>query len=338
MKRKLFVFAVALAAATAFLLLVRQPWDDGAGERSSWGRSEAPTAVATATTAPAATPAEGGDSPRTPVPTEGTSAATQSNAGSASPPPPPAAIRAIATRLADGDSFEVEWIDLPPPEITRAEVRLLGLNAPEAEACFGRDARLVLQDLIAGQEILVEIVETEDGGSGRQISNVWAGNVLLNLAMVEAGAALALSDGGPHGALIAQAQSEAKAAGRGLWTTCDADADVVILDLRSDARGRDDFNPNGEWIEIANLGTTPVDMTGWGVRDESTRHRYEFPDGFVLGADDFVRIGSGCEWDDNDENVDLFWCAWDPVWNNSGDTAFLVDAAGLFVDEWSYSE
>ncbi len=335
MKRKLFVFAVALAAATAFLLWARQPWNDGNGQSATDVPAATPAPVI-----PTAEPAAGSTTPPAPTATATTTGTTTDVAAwtIASPTPPPTALRATATRLADGDSFDVEWIDPPPPDITRAEVRLLGLNAPEAEACFGSDARLVLRDLIAGQEILVEIVETEDGGFGRQISNVWAGDVLLNLAMVESGAALALSDGGPHGALIAQAQSDAKAAGRGLWTTCDADADVVILDLRSDARGRDDFNPNGEWIEIANLGTTPVDLTGWGIRDESTRHRYEFPDGFVLAADDFVRIGSGCEWDDNDENVDLFWCAFDPVWNNSGDTAFLVDAAGLFVDEWSYSE
>lgn len=338
MKRKLFVFAVALAAATAFLLWARQPWNDGRVETTTDTPAAAPT-LAPATSVPVTPTAEPGASPTAPPASTSTVTATDVGTGTLpSPTPPPAALRATASRLADGDSFDVEWIDAPPADITRAEVRLLGLNAPEAEACFGSNARLVLQDLIAGQQILVEIVETEDGGFGRQISNVWAGDVLLNLAMVEAGAALALSDGGPHGALIAQAQTEAKAAGRGLWTACDADADLVILDLRPDARGRDDFNPNGEWIEIANLGATPVDMTGWGIRDESTRHRYEFPDGFVLAADDFVRIGSGCEWDDNDENVDLFWCAFDPVWNNSGDTAFLVDANGLFVDEWSYSE
>lgn len=344
MKRKLFVFAVALAAATAFLLSVRQPWNDSA-EVGGQGNDPVPTAVAPEPTATDTT-AGGPEPTSTPAPsTEPSTEPTAPQASEAvsrvevaSPPPPGSALRAIATRLADGDSFEVDWIDPPPPDIGRAEVRLLGLNAPEADACFGSDARLVLQGLIDGQEILVEIVETEDGGFGRQIANVWAGDVLLNLAMVDAGAALALSDGGPHGALIAQAQTNAKADARGLWAACGAESDVVILDLRSDAPGRDDFNPNGEWIEIANLGATPVDLTGWGIRDESTRHRYDFPDGFVLAADDFVRIGSGCEWDDNDDDVDLFWCAWDPVWNNGGDTAFLVDASGRFVDEWGYAE
>lgn len=346
MKRKLFVFAVALAAATAFLLWLRQPWNDDAATSTSWGRDEAPTETEVLDPTPSATPAPVLTSP-TPTATAQSGAQSDTESGTptptrasefgvASPPPPPDAFRAVATRLADGDSFEVDWIDPPPVDLGRAEVRLLGLNAPEADACFGPDARVVLQELIGNATILVEIVETEDDGFGRQIANVWVGDVLVNLALVDAGAALALSDGGPYGPLIAQAQRDAKAAGRGLWTACGADADVVILDLRPDAPGRDDFNPNGEWIEIANLGSSPVDLTGWGIRDESTRHRFEFPDGFVLAADDVVRIGSGCEWDDNDDNVDIFWCAWDPVWNNGGDTAFLVDASGRFVDEWGY--
>lgn len=213
---------------------------------------------------------------------------------------------------------------------------MLGINAPEAQACFGSDARLVLQDLIGGREILVEIVETENGGFGRQISNVWAGGELLNLRMVEAGAALSLSGDGTHAPLIAAAQAEALQFGRGLWTECGADANIAIIDLQSDAPGRDDFNQNGEWIEVGNFGDVALDLTNWGIRDESTRHRYRFPAGFVLEPGELVRIGSGCDWHDNDEDVELFWCASDPVWNNTGDTAFLVDATGRFVDQWSY--
>jgi len=33
----------------------------------------------------------------------------------------------------------------------------------------------------------------------------------------------------------------------------------------------------------------------------------------------------------------LYWCDGDPVWNNGGDTGFLVDPDGRFADSLSYS-
>lgn len=249
-------------------------------------------------------------------------------------PPPDGALLVMVTRFADGDSFEIEWIDPRPATVGRDEVRLFGINAPEGPACFGHEARDELARLVAGSPVLIEMVGGERDGFGRVIANVWnADGVSLNVEMVRVGAALAFSDGGSHADAIAAAQREAQAAGVGLWSQCSADADLAIVDIRFDAAGPDDENANDEWIEIANLGAVAVDLTGWGIRDESTRHRYRFPDGFRLG-DASVRVRSGCG---TDTDQDLFWCAGDPVWNNAGDTGFLVDADGRFVDEWSYS-
>lgn len=322
MKRKFLAFAVALAAATAFLLVSVRPWDDGA--------------TATATTEPTADPtATSVTAAPLPLPTPPPASATPQSSASTS-----TILLARATRLADGDSFEVDWIDTAPADLGRAEVRLLGINAPEAQACFGSEARSVLQNLIGDREILVEVVETENGGFGRQIANVWVDDDLVNLQMVEAGAALSLTGDGEFADLITQAQHDARAQGLGLWTACAAESTVEITDLHADAPGRDDFNPNGEWIEIRNTGVVAIDLTGWGIRDESTRHRFTFPDGFGLEAGASTRIGSGCEWNDgddrNDGEPDLFWCASDPVWNNTGDTAYLVEGSGRFVDQWSY--
>jgi competence protein ComEC len=74
-------------------------------------------------------------------------------------------------------------------------------------------------------------------------------------------------------------------------------------------------------------------VNDWSIRDESTRHRFFFPNGFVLAGNGQVRVFSGCG---DDDATSLYWCDGDPVWNNSGDTAFLVDQHGRFVDTLGY--
>lgn len=74
-------------------------------------------------------------------------------------------------------------------------------------------------------------------------------------------------------------------------------------------------------------------MTGWVLKDESASHRYSFPSGFnlVLGA--AVRVHTGCG---TDTAASLYWCQNGAVWNNDGDTAFLLDLNGNITDTYSY--
>ncbi len=60
-------------------------------------------------------------------------------------------------------------------------------------------------------------------------------------------------------------------------------------------------------------------------RDESSQNRYRFPHGFLVGAGETVAVHTGCG---DDGPADLYWCAGNPVWNNGGDTALLLDPAG----------
>jgi len=259
---------------------------------------------------------------------------TGDGAPAASAPPVPAGVRpATVERTADGDSFEIVWSDSGDVD----ELRLVGINAPELDACFGDAARGVLEVLILDAVLEVEVVGRDDFDRG--LANVWVGDgtVFVNARMVELGAALALSDGGEHGELMAGLQLQARDAAVGLWdpTFCGPSGatSVRIGHIESDAPGPDDENPNGEWIEIVNDGDAPVDLTGWSVRDESTSHRFRFPTGFGLAPGATVVIYSGCG---SDTDLELYWCDGDPVWNNGGDTGFLVDVDGQFVDTLSY--
>lgn len=237
--------------------------------------------------------------------------------------------------MLDGDSFEADTPD------GFAEMRMIGMNANEGFECGGDAAKDALIDEIARTD--VEVVIDDYDEFGRALVFVWHDSKLVNLDLIGRGLAVArTSFGHAYEDDFDAAEDAARSAELGLWspTACGAAVDVAvrISDVNFDAAGRDDENPNGEWIDIANDEDGPVDLTGWSIRDESTRHRYNFPDGLVLAGNDWLRVRSGCEGDFADPaSNDLFWC--DPdgtVWSNSGDTAFLLGPGGSLVDSWSW--
>ena len=89
---------------------------------------------------------------------------------------------------------------------------------------------------------------------------------------------------------------------------------------------------NAEWVRIKNATSTRKTLTGWTLHDSST-HVYVFPT-FALGAGASVKVhtGSGANTAGN-----LYWHEGFYVWNNSGDTATLTNAAGTVVDRCGYT-
>lgn len=255
-----------------------------------------------------------------------------------SPPPPASAAPATADWIFDGDSLEITFDDPPPGESsTFAEVRLIGVNAPEGNECSGDLAKDALIDRMGRADILVQSEGYDD--FGRLLAFIWHDGELINLWLVENGLAVARSSfGHTYDTELDAAESRAQAGERGMWSPAacgePSDAVVVITELNFDAAGPDNENPNGEWIELTNLDATAVDLRGWTVRDESTRHRYEFGS-VTLGSDESLILRSGCG---SDSSGELFWC--DPdgsIWSNSGDTAFVYDSNEALVDTFSYS-
>ena len=106
-----------------------------------------------------------------------------------------------------------------------------------------------------------------------------------------------------------------------------------MFHVEYDAPGIDNENLNGEWVDIRNTGTASQDLSGWVLKDESASHRYTFPSSFSLDAGESVRVHTGCG--DNTEAT-LFWCYGSAIWNNTGDTAFLLDDHGNIVSHYSY--
>ncbi|MCK4317076.1 MAG: lamin tail domain-containing protein [Anaerolineae bacterium] len=90
-----------------------------------------------------------------------------------------------------------------------------------------------------------------------------------------------------------------------------------------------EYNPPGsnldEYVLIENRGAGSQDMTGWALYDEQW-HAYFFPADFILLGGDSVRVWTKS---DTDTATDLYWGLDDPVWGNSGDTAFLRDSRNV---------
>ena len=118
--------------------------------------------------------------------------------------------------------------------------------------------------------------------------------------------------------------------------TLSAESAKVVVDAgcsQFDAPGDDNYNKENEWVCFANVGGQPADMTDWVLRDEQG-WRYTFP-AFSLGPGQTVRVHTGCG---ANSAMDVYWCKGGAtaVWNNEGDTVFLLDAAGNLVAQYSY--
>jgi endonuclease YncB( thermonuclease family) len=254
-------------------------------------------------------------------------AATAEGAGTT----PPEGRSARLVRVLDGDSIEVEMSG------TTAEVRLVGINAPERDECHGDAARHALGKLLEDEPLtLVKAGDDDTDRFGRLLRYVYAATLPVAEAMLASGHVNVLQgDYNREDSFVALAD-EAATAKLGMWRpdACGPQVASVarISTVEYDPSGPDRDNATEEYVEIRNDGTSPIDLTDWTIRDESSHHRYRFrPLTLAPGAS--LRLRSGCG-DDGPE--DLYWCAGDAVWSNGGDTVLLQDPHGNVVDRYLY--
>lgn len=237
----------------------------------------------------------------------------------------PPGIAARVLEVFDGDSMRV-LIDG-----NEDELRLLGINAPEPEECFADEARIMLA---AAADADIVIVGDERDQFGRIVAFAFAGATNLNQWMLAEGGAIAMSM--QHELLpdFVAAEQDAVLRGVGLWAVgvCATTSGAFIFEVEFDAPGRDEENPNGEFVVLGNSGA-PADLTGWILRDESSTHRFEFPPGTTIDDGGYLVVRSGCGTSTTEE---LYWCEQGAVWNNTGDTAILIDGSGAYVSHVRY--
>ncbi|MFZ6005801.1 MAG: lamin tail domain-containing protein [Actinomycetota bacterium] len=239
----------------------------------------------------------------------------------------------VVVEVVDGDTLDVRL-----PDGSTDRVRVLGVNAPEDGECFSTEAAAELERLALGEEVVLVVDETDRDQYDRLLRYVELAGDDVGAALVTGGfAVVRVSEPDvARAADLRDREEEARGAQRGLWSpsACGPPSGqagrLAIVGLRLDADGDDAKNLNDEWVEVQNTGASAVLLTGWVVRDESSSHRFSFPDGFTLAPGATVRIRSGCGTASDSE---LFWCtSGSAIWNNGGDTAFLLDPAGNIVD------
>jgi micrococcal nuclease len=245
--------------------------------------------------------------------------------------PVPDGTRATLTSVFDGDSIEVEI------EGGTEEVRLIGVNAPEGDECFGERARNALIGYLDGEDIdLVGGSDSDTDQYGRLLRYVYVGGENINARMLAEGNAVTLQGNHRSNEAFVEIGSLAAETATGMWApdACGplAAPGMSIVEVASNPPGPDDERLNDENVTIANRGEAVVNLAGWTLRDESSQNRYVFG-AVTLTPGDGVTVKTGCG---TDRPGTLHWCSDRPVWSNTGDTVMLQDTSGNMVDRWTY--
>ena len=99
-------------------------------------------------------------------------------------------------------------------------IRLIGIQAPDIrQNPWGQEAKIQLEKLILGQEVLLEFDIQEKDQFNRQSAYVWLGGKLINEYMVMEGWALVESDfpNTKYMERLTNAQEKARLIGLGIW-------------------------------------------------------------------------------------------------------------------------
>lgn len=236
--------------------------------------------------------------------------------------PPVVSMTVLVTTVTDGDSFQGA---VDGEEI---EVRLLGINAPEREECFGTESTAWLTGTIDGKEVGLD-PEAELDQFDRVLARAVVGDTYVNLAAVTTGHALVVSEAGVDRTAWAEVEDTTRLAGTGLWgdDICGASgpkASLEIVDIDYSHPGPADF----ESVTIENTGDEPINLSGFTLRDESSTNRYALPAELLQPGESHLVFVSSCE---PLHPIGPAWCSDKPVWNNDGDTALLLDSFGRIV-------
>src|SRR5690606_14127570 len=132
---------------------------------------------------------------------------TSTSTGTVAPPVYDLAGRVVA--VADGDTFTLR---LPGQRDFR--IRLFGVDAPERDQPYGRQAGNMLSDTLLGKDAFLVIEDVDN--YGRLVATVYAGGDNVNLSLVRQGLAWWYSDFAPDSRELEAAQRTARGASQGL--------------------------------------------------------------------------------------------------------------------------
>lgn len=255
-------------------------------------------------------------------------------------PPPEEQVVASVVSITDGDTVAVR--------IDGAEfnVRMLGINAPEHDECWAPESTVQLSLLIERQDVFLVAGDEDTDEFGRLLRYIYLddprGPIFVNSLMVADGNAIGLSNGHEYERSFKALEGSAFQSGTGMWGTfvcgdsegTSADRPVVrVSSIEYDPAGPDNERLDEESVTIINEGYSHVSLSGWVLRDESSRNRMTFPPDTILAPGDSVTVVTGCT---GGPPKAVHWCNDGAVWSNQGDTVIVSDTLGNAVIWYAY--
>ena len=228
----------------------------------------------------------------------------------------------LVSEVIDGDTIILE---------NGEHIRFLGINTPESGMYFYEEAKEVLEIMVLGKEVILEMDVSDRDMYGRELRYVFQGELFVNLEMVKRGFANSYTY--PPDVRFSQdfleAERYARENNKGLWEL--SDLSTVNIDIIYDAPGNDNDNINGEYIVLKNTGDSILNTEGWTIKDSGT-NIYRFGTHTLAPGSSIVLFsGKGTDGDGL-----LYWNSSKPVWNNNFDTAYLRDKEGLLIEIYNY--
>ena len=258
-------------------------------------------------------------------------AACRSSAPDAAPPDD--AFRVL--RVVDGDTVVIESAG------HEEKVRLLEVNAPESAECGGDAATELLRRLSKDGVILDRRGEDRYGRTLAHLHTRSGEHVQREL--VSAGLAHVATYDHPdeHLEELLAAESVARNAHRGIYGSalvCAARATpsmsnrVAIVQVDANPAGDDLLEGAGESVLLE--GDPGLSLAGWTLKDTSASHRLVFANRTILAPDGRLRVFTSCG---TPRSGAVHWCVkGSAVWNNSGDSAYLLDPSGRVISWLDY--
>ncbi|MBI2836480.1 MAG: thermonuclease family protein [Chloroflexi bacterium] len=117
---------------------------------------------------------------------------------------------ALVIRVIDGDTIDIEG---------GIRVRYIGIDTPERDEVFYREATEANRRLVEGKNVRLEKDVSDKDRYGRLLRYVWVGDRMVNVELVRLGMAEAKSypPDVKYQDYFEQLEKEARAAGRGVW-------------------------------------------------------------------------------------------------------------------------
>ena len=216
-------------------------------------------------------------------------------------------------------------------------LRYLGINTPERNERFWREARDYNDRMIKGKLAMLEFEQVKEDKYGRILAYVYVGKKMINAQLLMVGLAhLFILEPNKFYNYFRTLQEEARVKGMGFWGKRGFRGPLKITRLNADAQGDDRYNLNGEYVRICNISSMDINIKGFTLSDREG-HNYSFPKAILRpGYTLLLFTGEGRDILKGADQLQLYWGSGYPIWNNKGDTVYLRDTQERLIDTVVY--